>query len=101
MGQPQITFDTVNAGWPKVRLRAAMTGAVGSFALQQMVPTRPTEEHFPGRGYVQAFGHRFPGPNSFGVAHTILTQFSSKCGSCIPPSESSRERGAANTFKIR
>jgi hypothetical protein len=35
-----------------------------------MSSARASAQHFAGTGYLETFGHRFPGFNAFGASHT-------------------------------
>ena len=75
MAEGQILQDAISIGGSKERGLPHRTTAFGAFALHQMTPACPMEQHFPGRGYFEAFCHGLPCPNAFGASHTVSLSF--------------------------
>ena len=69
VAERKILLDTINIGGAKERCFSQRAAAFGTFALQQMAPARAVEHDLAGSGYLETFGHRFPGFNAFGTSH--------------------------------
>ena len=71
MTERQILLDTINVGWAQGGCFSQGTAAFGILALKQMAPASPVKQDLARSGYLETFGHCFPGFNAFGASHTI------------------------------
>jgi hypothetical protein len=69
MAKRKILFDTVNVGGSEEPCLSQPPPAFGTFALKQMASAGASERDLARSGYLETFGHRFPGFNSFGTSH--------------------------------
>ena len=67
----QTLSDTVNIGWSEHACLSQRSAALGTFALKQMAPASAVKQDLARSGYLETFGHCFPGFNAFGASHTI------------------------------
>ena len=71
MAERQILLDTINIGCSQGGCLSQGTAALGILALKQMAPASAVEQDLARSGYLETFGHCFPGFNAFGASHTI------------------------------
>jgi hypothetical protein len=71
MAERKILCDAVNVGGSEEPCLSQSPPAFGTFALKQMAPACASERDLARTGYLETFGHRFPGLNSFGTSHKI------------------------------
>ena len=71
----QVLDDSVKISRSKERSLSHGTTAFGLFALHQMTPACPVEQHFAGRGHFETFCHGLPCLNAFGASHKVTLSF--------------------------
>ena len=57
MAERQILCNAVNVGWCEDRRLSQRAAPLGAFALKQMAPARPVEQHFPVSGDPETFSY--------------------------------------------
>ena len=57
VAEGQVLQDAISVGWSQQRGLSQGPTPFGAFALQQMSPACPVEQHFPVRRYLETFGY--------------------------------------------
>ena len=73
MTEGQILFDAVNVGRSEERGLSQRPAAFRAFALKQMAFACASEQDLAGSGYLETFGHRFSGLNTFWASHIFVS----------------------------
>ena len=69
MAKGKVLFYTVNVRGSEERRLSQRPPAFGIFALKQMAFACASEQDLSGTGYLETFGHRFSGLNTFRASH--------------------------------
>jgi len=69
MAKRQTLRDTVNVGRPEDLRLSQRPPTFRPFALEQMAPAGPAEQHFARAGYLETFAYGLLGFNAFGASH--------------------------------